>query len=69
MTREQFSTAIAKAPAAGRCGEVVFDFHGLAKAPCTRFRYTPVHEWDDNGEALEECWQAYLEEFEFDWED
>jgi len=69
MTRDQFATAIAKAPSTGSCGEVVFDFHGLSKAPCTRFRYTPVHEWDDSGEALEECWQAYLEEFEFDWAD
>ena len=67
MTREQFEAAIAKAPEVGTTGEVVFDFQTIPNVPCREFRHLTVFEWTDDGVAMEECWQAYLNEIEADW--
>ena len=67
MTREEFESAIVQAPATDGYGEVTFDFRGTPQAPCSSFSYTPVLPWDGSGEVMEECWQAYLQEFEYDW--
>lgn len=69
MTREQFAAALVQSPRAGQAGEAVFDFHEVDGAPCPEFRYDTAYEWGDHGEALEECWQAYLEEWETEWID
>ena len=69
MSREQFVAGLVKSPQAGEYGEAVFDFSAVAKAPCAAFVYTPECTWDDDGEALMECWSAYLEEFECEYVD
>ncbi|MEX2261278.1 MAG: hypothetical protein WD696_04970 [Bryobacteraceae bacterium] len=71
MSREQFIAGLVKSPQAGEYGEAVFDFSAVAKAPCSEFVYTPECTWDndDDGEALTECWRAYLEEFEYEYVD
>ena len=67
MTREKFEAAIAKAPEAGSSGEVVFDFRTIPNVSCQEFRHITVFEWGEDGLALEECWQAYLNDVEADW--
>jgi hypothetical protein len=67
MTREQFESSLVKAPDPGTAGEAVFDFQALPSSPCPDFRYSTVFEWTESGQAMEECWQAYLQEREEDW--
>lgn len=69
MTRDQFEASLVKSPGANRCGEAVFDFHGVSNAPCVEFRCTTETTWDEVKMAMEECWQAYLEEYETEWID
>ena len=69
MTRERFEAALVTSPPRGECGEVVFDFGAIAEAPCPEFRYETVNTWDDDGEAMDECWRAYLHEWECSWVD
>ena len=68
MTREQFEAALVKPPAANQ-GEAVFDFSKHSTAPCRCFTHTLAVEWETRDQALEECWQAYLAEFEMEWSD
>jgi len=67
VTREQFESTLVKSPEPGRSGEAVFDFRNLPKAPAPEFRCCTVYEWSEDGLALEECWQAYLDDIEADW--
>ena len=67
MSREEFVAAIVQSPHPGQEGQVIFDFTEVNGAPCAQFVYTPVTAWDDEGHAIEECWQEYLMEFETDW--
>jgi hypothetical protein len=67
MSREEFERAIVKVPEPGNPGEVVFDFRTISNGPCQEFRHVTVFEWTEDGVAMEECWQAYLNEVEADW--
>jgi hypothetical protein len=69
MTREEFEASLRTRPEPGASGEVVFDFSNIQHPPCHQFRYVTVFEWNDDGLAMDECWQAYLGEVEVDWSD
>lgn len=69
MTRDQFKAAIVRSPDPGSQGEVVFDFHDIPNTPCSDFRYTTTVIWDSTGSALDECWEAFVDQWVTDWID
>jgi len=66
MTREQFEAALVKPPTTNQ-GEAIFDFSQLTTAPCRSFSHVLAVDWETRDQILEECWQAYLAEFEMEW--
>jgi hypothetical protein len=68
MTREQFESALLKPPTANH-GEAVFDFGQIPAAPCTSFTHCMAVSWETREQMIEECWQAYLSEFETEFVD
>jgi hypothetical protein len=68
MTREQFEAALVKPPSANG-GHAVFDFQQIPTAPCRSFQHAMAVGWETRDQVIEECWQAYMAEFEADWVD
>lgn len=69
MTRQQFEAALVKSPQPGTVGEAVFDFRAMPDAPCSEYRCITVNTWDNCWLAMEECWRAYVGDWELDWID